>query len=54
MGAKLTTEEFIRRSKVKHGNRYDYSKSVYIGSIEKIEIICKEHGSVLKMANTMI
>lgn len=27
-----------------HNNRYDYSKSVYINSNEKITIICKEHG----------
>ena len=41
---KLTTEEFIRRAKEAHGNKYDYSKSEYINSREKISIICPKHG----------
>jgi hypothetical protein len=28
-----------------HNNKYDYSKSIYTGAKNKIEIICKEHGS---------
>ncbi len=32
---KLTTEEFIRRSKDAHGNRYDYSKTEYVDSTKK-------------------
>ena len=28
-----------------HGDKYDYSKAVYKGVHEKIQIICKEHGS---------
>lgn len=41
----ITTSDFIMRSQNVHGDRYDYSKSVYGGVYEKIEIICKEHGS---------
>lgn len=41
----LTTEEFIKRSIRKHGNRFDYKKSVYINQKTKVEIICKKHGS---------
>lgn len=41
----MTTEEIIRRCKEKHGNTYDYSKVVYKGYSEKIEIICRKHGS---------
>lgn len=44
MGKKTTTEEFIKKSKVIHGNKYDYSKSEYISSKEKICIICPDHG----------
>lgn len=40
----LTTEEFIRRAKEVHGDKYDYSKSVYTGYDEKITIICPVHG----------
>lgn len=35
MAKKLTTEEFIERSKVVHGDIYDYSKSSYINSQTK-------------------
>lgn len=42
---KLTTEEFIKRARAAHGDRYDYSKSVYKGAHTKVEIICKTHGS---------
>lgn len=38
------TESFINRAKEIHGDRYDYSKSIYIDAITKICIICKEHG----------
>jgi hypothetical protein len=41
---KLSTEEFINKSVVKHGNKYDYSLVEYINSHAKINIICKEHG----------
>ena len=42
--AKLTTEEFIAKAKAVHGNRYDYSKVVYVNTQTKVCIICKEHG----------
>lgn len=41
---KLTTEHFIERAKEKHGNKYDYSNTVYIGALKKLNITCKEHG----------
>ena len=41
----LNTEEFIRRACEKHGDKYDYSKVVYVNSKQKVEIICNEHGS---------
>jgi len=42
--ARLTTEEFIRRAKEVHGDRWDYSQSVYTGCYNKVKIICREHG----------
>lgn len=39
-----TLDEFIRRAKVVHGDKYDYSKAEYKGSLSKICIICPEHG----------
>lgn len=40
-----TTEYFIERSKSIHGDRYDYSKSVYVNNSTNVEILCKEHGA---------
>ena len=40
----MNTEIFIQQSKKVHGDKYDYSKTVYINSSEKICIICPEHG----------
>lgn len=48
---KKTTEEFIEKSNVVHSNRYDYSKSIYTGSSNKLTITCKEHGDFTMTAN---
>lgn len=40
----LTQEEFIKRAKEIHGDRYDYSKVNYINNRTKVCIICSEHG----------
>lgn len=42
---KLSLEEFLARAKAVHGDRYDYSKSVYKSTQTDIEIVCKEHGA---------
>jgi len=44
MSRKLTTAEFIDKARLIHGDRYDYSKSVYTGKSKKIIVICPEHG----------
>lgn len=44
MSKKLTTEEFIRRAKEVHGDKYDYSKAKYIDCKTKVCIICPIHG----------
>jgi superfamily II DNA or RNA helicase len=41
---KLGVEEFIKRAKEVHGDRYDYSKVVYVSNKHEIDIICSEHG----------
>ena len=38
------TEEFIKKAKEKHGDKYDYSKVEYTSSKEQVIIICKQHG----------
>ena len=41
---KSNTEEFIEKAKKIHGDKYDYSKSIYNGWDKKLVIICKKHG----------
>lgn len=38
------TASFIAKSKIVHGDRYDYSKSKYINARTKVAIMCKTHG----------
>lgn len=38
------TEEFIRRARLKHGDKYDYSKTEYTGKKNKVIITCPIHG----------
>lgn len=40
----MTTEEFIDKSAILHGNKYDYSDTCYIKVSEKIIINCYKHG----------
>lgn len=40
----MTTEEFIERAKQVHGNKYDYSKTIYKDWKTKVCIICPIHG----------
>lgn len=42
---KIPTNQFISKSNKIHKNKYDYSKVHYINSRNKVEIICKNHGS---------
>ena len=41
---KLTTEEFVKRSKEKFGDKFDYSEAVYVSSIEPVTLLCQEFG----------
>lgn len=41
---KLTTNEFIKKAKQVHGDKYDYSLVNYVGSGLKVKIICNDHG----------
>jgi|GEM_PF-1376909 len=44
MSRKLTTQEFIEKARQIHGNRYDYTKSVYVASETKLIVSCLIHG----------
>ena len=47
----LTTEEFIKKAKAIHGDKYNYSKVVYENSNTKVCIICPEHGEFWQSPN---
>ena len=49
---KSNEEEFIQKAKLIHGDKYDYSKVIYTTAINKIIIICKEHGEFNQIANS--
>ena len=44
MPRRLTVEIFIDRAKRLYGNKYDYSKVVYVNTETKVCITCPEHG----------
>ena len=47
-----TIDEFIKKSKIIHGDYYDYSKSIYKNSRTNILIICPIHGEFMQKAGT--
>lgn len=44
----IKNQWYIQKFQEVHGNKYDYSKVVYINSSTKVEILCKEHGEFLQ------
>lgn len=48
---RLTTEQFIEKANKIHNFKYDYSKTIYIKSNQKIIIICPKHEKFLQTPN---
>lgn len=40
----MTTAEWVDRAKIVHGDKYDYSQTVYVNQRTNVKIICKTHG----------
>lgn len=49
--ASLTTQEFVARAREVHGDRYDYSLTLYISTKTKVVIGCPEHGDFEQVPN---
>jgi very-short-patch-repair endonuclease len=49
MSRRLTTDEIIQKFKTIHGEKFDYSKTLYINGSTKVEIICNQHGSFFQL-----
>lgn len=47
-----TTEQYIEDARIVHGDKYDYSKSVYTGARQGIEINCPTHGPFIQQAGS--
>lgn len=47
---RMSGEQFFIRAKEKHGERFDYTKSVFTGLLEKIVITCRIHGDFTQTA----
>jgi hypothetical protein len=43
-----STEQFIQEAKGVHGDKYDYTLVNYYKAVDKVEIICPEHGIFLQ------
>lgn len=48
---KLTTIEFINKSKLIHDDKFDYIKTEYVNHKSPVLITCKKHGDFLQIAN---
>ena len=44
MSRRLTKDQFIEKSKILHGDAYDYSKVNYVNDQIKVDIVCNTHG----------
>ncbi len=51
MGISSNKENFVINAQKKHGNKYDYSKVVYVGNKDKVIIICPQHGEFSQRPN---
>lgn len=50
----LTTEQFIERARKIHGDKYDYSETVYMSMNKKVIIKCKRHGAFECLASNHV
>lgn len=50
----LSLSDFVVAARAVHGDKYDYSKAVYLGANEKVEIVCSEHGSFWQIATNHV
>lgn len=50
MPKRITQEEFIKRCKDLYGEKFDFSKTIYKGSNEKVCVICAKHGEFMVRA----
>lgn len=52
--SKMTTEEFVKKAREVHGNRYIYTKTVYESAHKKVTIKCPTHGEFEQVPNNHV
>ena len=50
----MITEKFIEKATIKHGDKYDYDGIDNPKTVDKVSIICKEHGVFTQEVNAHI
>lgn len=48
---KMTKENFVVRAQQKHGNKFDYTETIWLGAEKKVRIKCNEHGYFDQLPN---
>lgn len=51
---RLTKDEFVKKAREIHGDKYDYSSSIYLGNRTPIEITCEKHGPFIQRPSNHI
>ena len=54
MSKKLTTEEFIIKARLIHGDRYNYSETIYSGRHSKLKIFCNIHKEFFEQVQLVV
>lgn len=49
---RVSKDDFLEKSKIKHGDKYDYSKVDILTSNSYVTIICKDHGEFTQRASS--
>ena len=52
MGRKKNTNQFIEDARRVHGDKYDYSKTIYVNAQKKVIITCPIHGDFMQTPNS--
>ena len=50
MSKKVTTEDFVKKGKEVHNNKYSYPRTVYTRAKDKLIITCPIHGDFTQIA----
>jgi hypothetical protein len=52
MQGRLTQQGFLAKARAVHGNKYDYSQTIFTKSLAKLEINCPTHGIFIQQASS--